>query len=172
MILASGGMADLFVVPKLHRSLRAAADPDPLRDAFAEHVADATLGLLDPDRIEAMGEDLGIIRKHRVHHAGLLVCAMVLAALERGSDTEGRWLDIQTTYRRLGGPDSGTTSIRKMGRRMRPVLKAMMKRRMREIVAGTRDENLRGRLRAFADVIIADGCAFNLDFAPPRTMRG
>lgn len=155
-------MADLYVVPKLHRPLRAAGAPDPLRDAFAEHVATATLALLDPDRIEAIGEDLGIVRKHRVHHAGLLVCAMVLSALERGSDTEGRWLDIQTTYRRLGGPDSGTTSISKMGRRMRPLLKEMMRRRMSEIVAETRDEKLRGRLQAFADVLIPDGCAFKI----------
>jgi hypothetical protein len=155
-------MAELFVIPKLHRTLRAAAAPDPLRDAFAKHVEEATLALLDPDRIEAIGEDLGIILKHRVHHAGLLVCAMVLAALERGSDTEGRWLDTQTTYRRLGGPDSGTTSIRKMGRRMRPVMKELMRRRMAEIVAATRDETLRGRLRAFADVLIPDGCAFKI----------
>jgi putative transposase len=155
-------MADLFVVPNLHRSLRSEAAPDPLRDAFAAHVCEATLALLDPDRIEALGEDLGIVRKHRVHHAGLLVCAMVLSALEHGADTEGRWLDIQTTYRRLGGPDSGTTSIRKMGRRMRPLLKAIMKRRMAEIVSETRDERLRGRLRTFADVLIPDGCAFKI----------
>lgn len=60
---------------------------------------------------------------------------MVLSALERGSDTEGRWLDIQTTYRRLGGPDSGATSTRKMGRRMTRVIKALMKRRMIDIAA-------------------------------------
>jgi len=155
-------MATLFIVPPLHRRLRAEAAPDPLRDAFAQHVAEATLGMLDPDRIEAMAEDMGIVRKHRVHHAGLLVCAMILSALVRGSDTEGRWLDVQTTYRRLGGPDSGTTSIRKMGRRMRRVLEAMMKRRMEQIVVQTRDEPLRGRLRAFADVLIPDGCAFKI----------
>lgn len=155
-------MAELFVIPKLHRTLRPVVAPDPLRDAFAKHVAETTVALLDPDRIEAIGEDMGIIHKHRVHHAGLLVCAMVLSALERGSDTEGRWLDIQTTYRRLGGPDSGSTSIRKMGRRMRPVMKEMMRRRMAAIVAGTRDEKLRGRLRAFADAPIPDGCAFKL----------
>jgi hypothetical protein len=49
-----------------------------------------------------------------------------------------------------------------MGRRLRPVMKAMMKRRMAEIVAETRDEELRGRLKTFTDVVIADGCAFKL----------
>jgi hypothetical protein len=154
-------MADLYVVPKL-RPLRSAVAPNEVRDRFAGHIAEAMLTLLDPDRIEAMGEDMGIIRSHRVHHAGLLICAMVLAAVERGSDFEGRWLDTQTTYRRLGGPDSGTTSIRKMGRRMRPVLKEMMRRRMNQIVVETRDVELRGRLRAFRDVLIADSCAFKL----------
>lgn len=155
-------MADLYVVPKLLRPLRSAVAPNELRDRFAAHISEATLALLDPDRIEAMGEDLGIIRTHRVHHGGLLICAMILAAVERGSDFEGRWLDTQTTYRRLGGPDSGTTSIRKMGRRMRPVLKEMMRRRMNQIVAETRDVELRGRLRAFRDVLITDSCAFKL----------
>jgi putative transposase len=155
-------MEALFVAPKLHRSLRPAAEAPPLRDQFAVHVAEATLAMLDPDIIEAMGEDLRIVRKHRVHHAGLLVCAMILAAVERGSDFEGRWLDTQTTYRRLGGPDSGTTSIRKMGRRMRPLLKQLMRRRMDQIIAETRDRELRGRLSAFRDVLIPDGCAFKI----------
>jgi hypothetical protein len=155
-------MGELCVIPKLHRRLQSAVAPDPLRDLFGEHVAEATLVLLDPDRIEAMGEDMRIISKHRVHHAGLLVCAMVLAALEHGSDTEGRWLDTQTTYRRLGGPDSGTTSIRKMGRRMRPLMQEMMRRRMSQLITETRDEQLQGRLQAFRDVLIPDGCAFKL----------
>lgn len=155
-------MDTLFVAPKLHRVLRPAADTPPLRDQFAPHVVEATLGMLGPDLIEAAGEDLGIVRKHRVHHAGLLACAMVLAAVERGSDFEGRWLDTQVIYRRLGGPDSGTTSIRKMGRRLRPLLQQMMRRRMDQIVGETSDRQLRGRLSAFRDVLIPDGCAFKL----------
>jgi hypothetical protein len=155
-------MNTLFIAPKLHRVLRPAAETPPLRDRFAAHVAEATLAMLDPDIIEAMGEDLRIVQKHRVHHAGLLVCAMILAAVERGSDFEGRWLDTQTTYRRLGGPDSGTTSIRKMGRRMRPLLKQIMRRRMDQIIAETRDRRLQGRLSVFRDVLIPDGCAFKL----------
>jgi putative transposase len=153
---------DLFVAPRLHRPLRSAVDPHALRDAFASQIAEAACTLLDPDRIEAIGEDMGVVVQHRVHHAGLLVCAMVLAALGRGSDTEGRWLDTQVIYRRLGGPDSGTTSIRKMGRRLRPVLHALMQRRMDQILAETRDVELRGRLQSFRDVLIPDGCAFKL----------
>src|SRR5438874_13800908 len=105
---------ELYVQPQLHRPLRPALPGDPLRDRLAEHIACSTLALLDPDRIEAMAEDMRVVQVHRVHHAGLLVAALVLSAFERGSDTEGRWLDAQTIYRELGGPDSGMTSIRKM----------------------------------------------------------
>lgn len=157
-----GAGMDLFIEPRLRRTLRPAVSPHALRDAFADQIADAALSLLDPARIEAIGEDLGVILQHRVHHAGLLVCAMVLAALDRGSDTEGRWLDTQVTYRRLGGPESGSTSIRKMGRRMRPVLHALMQRRIDQMIEETHDRPLRGRLRDFRDVLIPDGCAFKL----------
>ncbi|WP_437533151.1 hypothetical protein WME79_06070 [Sorangium sp. So ce726] len=107
--LGQGRNRDLCVLLRLHRRrpLRSAVDPQALRDAFASEVADAAPGLLDPDRIEAIGEDIGIVLQHRVHHAGLLVCAMVLAALGRGSNIEGRLLDTQTISRRLSGPDSG-----------------------------------------------------------------
>lgn len=155
-------MANLFVVPKLHRPARPEIDAPALREQFAKHVEQATLSMLDPDRIQAIGEDLGVVRKHRVHHAGMLVCAMILAALQRGSDFEGRWLDVQAVYRALGGPDSGSTSIRKMGRRMRAVMNELMRRRMAQLIAETRDVELCGRLREFRNVLIADGCAFKL----------
>jgi hypothetical protein len=49
-----------------------------------------------------------------------------------------------------------------MGRRMRPVMQEMMRRRMNEIIAETRDKELQGRLQAFRDILIPDGCAFKL----------
>jgi hypothetical protein len=67
--------------------------------------------MLDPIWIEAMAEDMGVVQRHRVHDAGLLTCALILSALERQSDAEGRWLDAASIYRELGGPDSGMTSI-------------------------------------------------------------
>jgi putative transposase len=153
---------ELCIVPQLHRSLRAARPQDQLRDRFAKHIAASTLALLDPDRIEAMAEDMRVVQLHRVHHAGLFVAAMVLSAFEGGPDTEGRWLDAQTIYRELGGPDSGPTSIRNLGRKMLPVMQMMMRRRVEELIRETKEEVLKGRLRAFRDVLIPDGCAFKL----------
>lgn len=153
---------DLHVPPQLHRPLGPAGAPDPLRDRLAAHVAASTLAMLDPARIEALGEDLRVVQLHRLHHAGLVVCALVLSAFERKSDTEGRWLDAQNVYRELGGPDSGTTSFRTMGRKMFPVMQEMVRRRLNELIRETKDEALKGRLRVFRDVLIPDGCAFKL----------
>jgi hypothetical protein len=153
---------DLHVPPQLHRPLRPAGAPDPLRDRLAAHVAASTVAMLDPARIEALGEDLRIVQLHRLHHAGLVVCALVLSAFERKADTEGRWLDAQNVYRELGGPDSGTTSFRTMGRKMFPVMQAMVRRRVNELIRDTKDEALKGRLKVFRDVLIPDGCAFKL----------
>jgi putative transposase len=153
---------ELAVIPQLRRPLRAERAPDPLRDRLAFCVEEATLSMLDPDRIEAIAEDMRIIERKRVHHGGLLVCAFVLSALERSTDTEGRLLDARLTYQALGGPESGKTSFRNMAHKMLPVMRKMMKRRMQQLEARVDAPALRGRLRAFSDVLIPDGCAFKL----------
>jgi putative transposase len=153
---------ELHLPPGLRRPHRPASAGHPLRDRLAAHVASATLSLLDPDRIEALGEDMRIIELHRVHHAGLVVSALVLSAFEQGSDTEGRWLDAQQVYVELGGPVSGATSFRNMGRKMLPVMQTMLRRRVEELIQETKNEVLKGRLAAFRDVLIPDGCAFKL----------
>lgn len=152
---------ELAVVPRLHRSLRAEVAPDPLRDRLARHVESSVLSLLDPDRIEAIAEDMRIVERHRVHHAGLVVSAFVLSAFERSTDTEGRLLDARLTYQALGGPDSCRTSFKNMARKLVPVMRELMRRRLADLVREEHPE-LRGRLKSFSDVIIPDGCAFKL----------
>src|SRR4051812_31074325 len=103
----------LAIVPSLHRGFRPASRPDPLRERLAAHVEQECLEWLDPQRIDALAEDLRVIARHRVHHFGLVVCSVVLSALERGADTQGRWLDAQAVYRAAGGSPSGETSFQK-----------------------------------------------------------
>lgn len=153
---------DLHLPAGLRRPHRPASIALPLRDRLAAHVASSTLSLLDPDRIEAIAEDMRIVELHRLHHAGLVVCAVVLSAFEQGSDTEGRWLDAQRVYEELGGPVSGSTSFRNMGRKMFPVMQTMLRRRVEELIRETQSHVLKGRLAAFRDVLIPDGCAFKL----------
>jgi putative transposase len=154
--------AALFVVPPLRRSLRSEQRPDPLRDRLAAVVEESALALLDPARIEAQAEDLRLIERHRVHHAGLVVVALVLSALQRSTDTEGRWLDAQRTYESVGGARSGKTSFRNMVRKLEPLLKRMLRQRMAALAQRTPDTELRGRLARFADVLVPDGCAFKV----------
>lgn len=153
---------ELAVVPPLRRPLRPECAPDPLRDRLAEHVEASALELLDPDRIEAMAEDMRLIERKRVHHGGLVVCAFILSALERSTDTEGRLLDARLVYQELGGPESGKTSFRNMAHKMLPVLKKLLRQRLRQLEHRAPHPELRGRLRSFADVLVPDGCAFKL----------
>jgi len=152
----------LFVPPRLDRAFQPERKPDPLRERLATVVENATLSMLDPDRIQAMATDMGVIKLRRVHHMGLLVSSLVLSALERQSDTSGRWLDAQTVYNQIGGPLAGKTSFRNKTRQIAPVMREMLKRRMKELAEKTDDFELRGRLKAFSNVLIPDGCAFKL----------
>jgi putative transposase len=151
---------DLALAPTLYRPTPSST-PNPLRDRFAPHVERSVLSMLDPDRIDALAEDMRVVQRHRVHHSGLLVCALVLSAF-RQTEVEGRWLDTAALYRELGGPETGMTSIRNMGRKMLPVMHSMLRRRMKQLAAEAKNVELQGRLRAFHDVLIPDGCAFKL----------
>lgn len=151
---------ELALAPTLYRP-SPSSKPDPLRDLFVPHVERSVLSMLDPDRIDALAEDMRVVQRHRVHHSGLLVCALVLSTF-RQSEVEGRWLDAAATYRDLGGPETGMTSLRNMGRKMLPVMQKMLRRRMKQLAAEAKTVELRGRLEAFHDVLIPDGCAFKL----------
>lgn len=151
---------ELAIAPTLYRA-SPSSKADRLRDLFVPHVERSVLSMLDPDWIDALAEDMRVVQRHRVHHSGLLVCALVLSTF-RQSEVEGRWLDAAATYRDLGGPETGMTSIRNMGRKMLPVMQKMLRRRMKQLAAEAKTVELRGRLEAFHDVLIPDGCAFKL----------
>jgi hypothetical protein len=151
----------LFVPPREFRP-RSELAADPLRDRLAKVVEESALSLLEPRRIQAMAEDLGVVKLRRVHHLGLLATSLVLSALERQSDTSGRWLDAQQVYKELGGPHAGKTSFRNRTRQAVPLLQEMLNRRLKKLSDEADNVELRGRLAAFADVLIPDGCAFKL----------
>lgn len=162
----------LAVLPQLRRTGRSERSTHPLRDALAAVIEETALELLDPDRIELMAEDMRLVERHRVHHVGLVVNALVLSTMQRSTDTQGRWLDAQATYEMIGGTDSGTTSFRNQIRKMAPVLHKLLRRRLRAIAAEAGTPELRGRLRDFADVLIPDGCAFKLAAALSNIYTG
>ena len=162
MAMVASSSPELFVVPPLRRALRSEQAPDPLRDQLAAVVEQSALELLDPALIEAQAEDMRLIKRHRVHHAGLLTVALILSALQRSTDTEGRWLDAQRTYESIGGARSGKTSFRNNVRKLVPLMDRMLRRRLKTLAGRTADTELRGRLKYFADVLVPDGCAFKV----------
>lgn len=119
-----------------------------------------------------LAEDMRIVERHRVHHVGLVVSALVLSAMQRSTDTEGRWLDAQRTYEDLGGAEAGKTSFRNQVRKMVPVMRKLLQRRLAAFAAATDHPALRERLRSFADVLIPDGCAFKLAAALSNVYAG
>jgi putative transposase len=163
---------DLAVVPPLRRALRPEKAPDPLRDRLAELIEASALELLDPARLEARAEDLRLIERHRVHHVGLLVASLVLSALQRSTDTEGRWLDARRTYEAIGGARSGKTSYRNTVHKVVPLMRDTLQRRLQAMRLATQDVALRGRLKAFSDVLIPDGCAFKVAAALSNVYTG
>ena len=105
---------------------------------------------------------LQLIERHRVHHAGLVVVALILSALQRSTDTQGRWLDARRTYEAIGGAKSGKTSFRNNVLKLVPVMNRMLRHRLKKLAEHTSDTELRGRLSHFADVLVPDGCAFKV----------
>ena len=145
MAMVASSSPELFVVPPLRRALRSEQAPDPLRDRLAAVVEQSALEMLDPALIEAQAEDMRLIERHRVHHAGLLTVALILSALQRSTDTEGRWLDAQRTYESIGGARSGKTSFRNNVRKLVPLMDRMLRRRLKKLAERTPDSELRGQ---------------------------
>jgi putative transposase len=153
---------ELAIVPPLRHAFRPENAPDPLRELLAAAVEQSAVDMLDPERLLALAEDMRIARRKRVHHAGLIIDSLILSALQRSTDTEGRWLDAQRVYEALGGKRSGETSFRNQVRKLRPVMHRLLRRRLSALAARATDDKLRGRLKHFRDVLIADGCAFKV----------
>src|SRR5262249_34614554 len=120
----------------------------------------------------ARAEDLRIKERDRVHHLGLIVDALVLSALQRSTDTQGRLLDARRTYEAIGGAVSGKTSFRNNVHQAVPLMRDVLQRRLAAMQASTDDREMRGRLKAFTDVLIPDGCAFKLAAALSNVYAG
>jgi len=152
----------LVVPPRRYCPTKPEKSPDPLQERLAGVVHESVVSMLDPRRLNALALDLGVVVRERDHNAGLLTCALVLSAIERQTDTSGRWLDAQRVYENLGGPVTGRTSFRDRVRSLEPVLRELLRRRMVELANQAETEAMRGRLKHFADLVIPDGCGFKL----------
>lgn len=153
---------ELAVIPPLRHSFRSEVAPSPIRRLLAAAVEESAVEMLDPERVLALAEDMRVTHRKRVHHAGLVIDSLILSALQRSTDTEGRWLDAQRTYEALGGARSGATSFRNQVRKLVPVMHRLLRRRLSKLAGRTGDAELRGRLEHFRDVLIPDGCAFKI----------
>src|ERR1700729_1491542 len=153
---------ELAVLPRLYRPLKSELAPDPLREHIAAAVELCAVKMLDPARLEAIAEDMGLVRKKRVHHTGLIVCAVILSAFQRSTDTQGRWLDAQRVYEAIGGPRATRESFHKQVVKLAPLMRALVRRRFDDMTARAARNHLRGRLAHFADVLVPDGCGFKL----------
>jgi hypothetical protein len=164
-------MKELFVMPRLRRPLASTTVATPVESRLARHIDSAFRAMLDPDRIDALAEDLGAIQRHSVYHAGLALCAWILSAFERGTDTEGRHLDARRTYEQLGGPRGKKSAWRELSLKLRPVFHTLLGRATRRWLERA-PPALRGRLAQFTDVLIPDGCAFKLASALCGVYKG
>jgi len=158
-------------MPRLRQGLAHVSTVTPLAERLAPHVDGAFRAMLDPDRIDALAEDLGAVERRRVYHAGLAVCAWVLSSFERGTDTEGRQLDARRTYDQLGGRRGGKSAWRDLSLKLRPVFWTLLQRATRRWLERA-PKALRGRLATFTDVLIPDGCAFKLANALSGVYKG
>lgn len=133
-----------------------------IREMLADVVEASALNLLDPDRLQAIAEDLRVVERHRGYHAGLVAMSLVLSALQRSTDTQGRLVDARRVYEMLGGGPAKESGFRKVARKVAPVLRELLDRRLRTLVSDATSPELAGRLSAFRDVLMPDGCAFKL----------
>jgi hypothetical protein len=151
---------ETWQTPRLLRPPPAHVVEDPIIARVRDLLSSSLGEWLDPDKLLAMAEDLRSVERLRVHHAGLVAVALVLSSMQHGADTQGRWLDAQAIYERLGGTPSGATSFRNAARKTRRMLATLLQRRYAHLAKD--NPALRGRLRRFADVLIPDGCAFKI----------
>jgi putative transposase len=134
---------------------------DPIREQLAQFVEQSALDLLDPERLQAIAEDLRLVARRRTLDAGLVTVSLILSALQRSTDTEGRLLDARRTYEMLGGGAASESGFRKKTRQVKGVLHELLRRRLGTVVNMAPPE-LRGRLASLRDILIPDGCAFKL----------
>src|ERR1019366_9585569 len=115
------------------RALPPKDSTDPVAQALHAWLASSLAAFLDPDRLQRIAADHGCLARHRVHHGGLAAVALILSAMQPGSDTQGRWLDAQAVYQRLGGPATDDTSFGRTVRKLRPLFEELIRRLARAL---------------------------------------
>ena len=133
-----------------------------LREMLADVIESSALNLLDPDRLQAIAEDLRLVERRRGYDAGLVAVSLVLSALQRSTDTQGRLTDARRVYEMLGAGSTTESGFRKVARKVGPVLAELLQRRLTTLAASAAGPELQGRLRGLRDILIPDGCAFKL----------
>jgi len=137
-------------------------DDRAVRELLAGVVEQSVMDFLDPDRLQAIAEDLRVVERRRNYHAGLVAVSIVISALQRSTDTQGRLVDARRIYEMLGGGPAKESGFRKVARKVAPVFRLLLARRLSTMVASATTPELKGRLSAFRDVLVPDGCAFKL----------
>jgi len=112
--------------------------------------------------LQAIAEDLRVVERRSSYHAGLVTVCIVISALQRSTDTQGRLADASWNYEILGGGPTKESGFRKVARKIAPVLQLLLARRLNALVCNATTPELKGRLSAFRDVLVPDGCAFKL----------
>src|SRR5690349_2948815 len=125
---------DLAVSPQRWTPWRPTGTPDPVLSQLADMIEQSALDLLDPERVQAIAEDMRVVERRRGYHAGLVVVSLVLSAMQRSTDTEGRFLDARRTYEMLGGGPTAESGFRMKARQLTPVLHRLLRRRLKTLV--------------------------------------
>jgi hypothetical protein len=139
---------------------------------LADVIELSALDLLDRDRLQAIAEDLRVVERRRGYHAGLVAVSIVLSALQRSTDTQGRLVDARRVYEMLGGGPARESGFRKVARKIAPVLREILGRRVSALAKNATSPELRGRLASFHDILVPDGCGFKLASKLASTYAG
>ncbi len=150
----------LYVLPRFWRPPPAPVREDPVAKRVREILSSSIGAFLDPDRMQALAEDLGCTQRNRKIHTGMVANALILSAMQHGPDTQGRWLDALALYGRMSGAEAGPSAFGERVRALEPMFRVLLTRRVIALADGR--PALRGRLERFADVLVPDGCAFKL----------
>jgi hypothetical protein len=116
---------------------------------------------LSPLRLNALAEDLRVLQRNRALDLGLVVISVILSALSRSSDTEGRVREAFAVYRQIDAAvDVTDEAFRKAMGRSAVVLQHLLQRWMRELTKIEAWAPLRGRLAFFKDLRLTDSTCF------------
>lgn len=154
---------------------RPRTDPLALQRAAEARVAEALTErfawFLAPVRINAIAEDLRAMERVRQFDLGVVVLSVILSALSRSSDTEGRVRDAFALYRQIHTTVNATDEgFRKAMGRSATVLLHLLQQWMRE--ASSVMAPLRGRLSFFKDLLLTDSTCFKLARALAGALPG